>query len=304
MQHTKTILIIEDEDELRQSIVEILKFEGFAVIEAATGEKGIELLTNKEPDLILCDIMLPDIEGYDILDTYNQLDKPKDIPFIFITALFDREHFRQGMEKGADDYLVKPFNRIELLKSITTQWDKINAIKTNVAADSPSNSNEEGGVFLINDLSSKEKDKISSLVEEALNALETSNSIHDLISKIDKELKNALLTSEQRKVLQAIKNQVSTNKSSRKELTIFLLKFNLIYPNFISNLKKKHQQLSVNDVFLSSATLMGLDTNQIANMMHISEGSVRKNRYRLKKRLGLSKESDFYTYIHTYIVAD
>ena len=305
MESAKKILIIEDEDELRHSIVEILHYEGFEVIDAGTGSKGIELLTHESPDIILCDIVLPDIKGYDILDAFNATPKIRDIPFIFMTALFDREHFRQGMEKGADDYLVKPFSREELLKSISIQSEKAAARKQHNSTNKASlNAQIMSGEKLTQKQSESNQDKISLLIEEAITVLETSNSIQVLLNKIDSELTNSALTKEQIDQLKLIKKQVGTNKESRNELTLFLLKFNHIHPHFIINFKKKHHTLSSNEMFLASATLMGLDTNQIAALMHISEASVRKNRYRLKKKLGLPKEQDIYTYIQTFIKAE
>jgi len=124
----KKILVIEDELLLRQGVAEILGFEGYAVFEAENGEAGIQASLDYQPDLILCDIMMPVMDGFEVLSKLHQNERTRLIPFIFMTALSDRSDLRMGMELGSDDYVTKPFTRNELLNSITTRFKKIDEI--------------------------------------------------------------------------------------------------------------------------------------------------------------------------------
>lgn len=120
----KTILVIEDEEAIRENIVELLEAEHFSVIAAETGQQGIQRARAYQPDLILCDIVLPDIDGYQVLSQIRQDPDTSLIPLIFVTAKADKTDIRQGMTLGADDYLTKPFTRAELLTTITTRLNK------------------------------------------------------------------------------------------------------------------------------------------------------------------------------------
>ncbi|NIJ52607.1 response regulator [Dyadobacter arcticus] len=112
------ILIIEDNDDIRESTAEILEFSGYVVRQANNGKEGVELALRQRPDLILCDIMMPEMDGYGVLYMLGKNLETDSIPFIFLTAKAERIDFRKGMEMGADDYLTKPFDEIELLKAI------------------------------------------------------------------------------------------------------------------------------------------------------------------------------------------
>ncbi|MEI6899514.1 MAG: response regulator [Bacteroidota bacterium] len=133
----QTILIIEDEQPLREAIGDILKFEGYSVIDACSGEEGLELALQNFPDLILCDIILPGISGYEVLKMIRTSQSLSLTPFIFLTALGQKAHMRQGMEMGADDFLSKPFIRTDLLKSISARFLKADEVhkKDEYAAD-------------------------------------------------------------------------------------------------------------------------------------------------------------------------
>ncbi len=127
----KKILVIEDELLLRQGVAEILSFEGYNVFEAENGEAGIRATLEYQPDLILCDIMMPVMDGFEVLSQLQQNPRTKLIPFIFMTALADRSDLRTGMDLGSDDYVTKPFTRDELLNSISTRFKKIDEINLN-----------------------------------------------------------------------------------------------------------------------------------------------------------------------------
>lgn len=121
----KTILIIEDNLEIRESTAEILELTGsYDILTAENGRIGVDMAVNHVPDLILCDIMMPELDGYGVLYTLHKFDATASIPFIFLTAKSERTDFRKAMEMGADDYLIKPFDEIELFNAIESRLRK------------------------------------------------------------------------------------------------------------------------------------------------------------------------------------
>lgn len=121
---SKTILIIEDNDDIRENIVEILELAGFQIQQASNGKMGVDLAIQHKPALILCDIMMPELDGYGVLYILNKNPDTVHIPFIFLTARAERLDLRKGMEMGADDYLTKPFDDLELLNAIDIRLKK------------------------------------------------------------------------------------------------------------------------------------------------------------------------------------
>jgi DNA-binding response OmpR family regulator len=118
------ILIIEDNNDIRESTAEILEFSGYVVTQADNGKKGVELAFESRPDLILCDIMMPELDGYGVLSILGKNAATDSIPFIFLTAKAERIDFRKGIEMGAGDYLTKPFDETELLQAIEARLAK------------------------------------------------------------------------------------------------------------------------------------------------------------------------------------
>lgn len=124
----KKILVIEDAQSLRRDILEMLSFEGFHVSGAENGIVGVERAKEYLPDLIICDIMMPALDGYGVLEQLRAHEPTATVPFIFLTARTDRVDMRHGMERGADDYLTKPFTANELLNTVHARLDKQAAI--------------------------------------------------------------------------------------------------------------------------------------------------------------------------------
>lgn len=122
------ILVIEDERHVRENLLDLLEMEGFEVIAAEDGQLGVQLAQEQAPDLILCDVMMPKLDGYDVLRILRQNPVTVKIPLILLTAKAARADLRKGMELGADDYLTKPFTREELLGAISTRLAKQAAI--------------------------------------------------------------------------------------------------------------------------------------------------------------------------------
>jgi CRP-like cAMP-binding protein/CheY-like chemotaxis protein len=124
-----TILLLEDNDRIRANTAELLGMAGYLVQTAANGQLGVAMALAAKPDLVLCDIMMPELDGYGVLQIFNQNPQLAGVPFIFLTAKTERADIRRGMELGADDYLAKPFNKAELLSAVTTRLARFRRLK-------------------------------------------------------------------------------------------------------------------------------------------------------------------------------
>jgi CRP/FNR family transcriptional regulator, cyclic AMP receptor protein len=131
----KHLLLIEDNDGIRENTAEILELAGYSVATAENGKKGVEMALSKKPDLIICDVMMPVLDGYGVLHLINKNSQLAGIPFIFLTAKAERSDFRKGMEMGADDYITKPFDDIELLKAVESRLNKTALLKKEYQAN-------------------------------------------------------------------------------------------------------------------------------------------------------------------------
>ncbi|MFB5944547.1 response regulator [Albibacterium profundi] len=120
----KTVLVIEDHDDIRESIIEILEMADYNVMSAGDGKAGFELALKHTPDLILCDIMMPILDGYGVLYLLGKHEATAHIPLIFLTAKVERADIRKAMDMGADDYLTKPFDDMELLNAVESRLKK------------------------------------------------------------------------------------------------------------------------------------------------------------------------------------
>lgn len=120
----KKILVIEDNPDVRENLQEILELNGYAAIGAENGKSGVKMAQAEMPDLILCDIMMPELDGYGVLHILSRQAKTADIPFIFLTAKAEKEDFRRGMSMGADDYITKPFDPTTLMQTIEARLAK------------------------------------------------------------------------------------------------------------------------------------------------------------------------------------
>jgi CheY-like chemotaxis protein len=153
----KTILVIEDSQEVRENISEILELSSYKVITAEEGKTGVEIALRERPDLIVCDIMMPVLDGYGVLHLLNKHEETYGIPFIFLTAKSDKSDFRKGMEMGADDYITKPFDGIELLSAIEIRLKKSENLKKFVSSSSDAlnmfikNAGKNANIRLISD---------------------------------------------------------------------------------------------------------------------------------------------------------
>ncbi len=126
------ILVIEDDSNIKQTITDLLETEGYEVIPACNGSEGIELAKKLLPDLIICDIVMPVKNGYDVINEVSKFPGTSLIPFLFLSARVEHTDVRQGMQLGADDYLTKPFKVEELLKAVEVRLKKSSLIKENL----------------------------------------------------------------------------------------------------------------------------------------------------------------------------
>lgn len=133
MKHT--ILVIEDENSIRNDLTEILLFEGYTVLSADNGATGLQLAIEQLPDLILSDVMMPEMDGYELLSALSENPLTRLIPVILVSAMAETENWRAGMNKGAADYLIKPFTRNQLLDAIHSRLQKLEFVNEQRQAD-------------------------------------------------------------------------------------------------------------------------------------------------------------------------
>lgn len=120
----KKILVIEDQEDVRENIEELLQLSNYDTVAASNGKEGVKKALESRPDLILCDIMMPEMDGFDVLYLIGKNPEIASTPFIFLTAKAEKTDFRKGMNLGADDYITKPFEEMELLGAIERRLQK------------------------------------------------------------------------------------------------------------------------------------------------------------------------------------
>jgi CheY-like chemotaxis protein len=133
----KNILVIDDNADIRENTAEILELAGYNVFTAENGKKGVDAAIKQKPDVIVCDIMMPELDGYGVLHLVRKNKEMQNTPFIFLTAKTERSDLRKGMEMGADDYITKPFDDIELLNAVETRLRKAEILQQQYATGAP-----------------------------------------------------------------------------------------------------------------------------------------------------------------------
>jgi CheY-like chemotaxis protein len=126
---SKRVLLIEDDKTVRENTEELLMLSEYKVYTAKNGKEGVEVAKKEIPDIIVCDVMMPEMDGYDVLSNLAQDDKTLDIPFIFLSAKTDHKDIRRGMDLGADDYLTKPFEEEDLINAIESRIAKVEILR-------------------------------------------------------------------------------------------------------------------------------------------------------------------------------
>jgi DNA-binding response OmpR family regulator len=315
----KTILIIEDNKSLREEVFEALRFEGYEVLQAESGKQGVKVAVSQHPDLILCDIMMPEMDGYEVLTRLRQHEQAKLIPFIFITALADRTNIRSGMEMGADDYITKPFSIKELTNAINVRLEKYYNIQIGYAVDNIEKNLQsklkglreqiniqKNYIAEISETNAKLtetlKEKETELFEEVVKAVETSNTLHIFRNQLEGELKTRNMSDQQKEMLKELLHKIERIGGRKDNWRIFQLKFNQVYPDFIGRITRLYPRLTQLELTIISTILFNLNSNQIASMLNISPESVRKSRYRLKKKLRLDPGESLVKFVHSFQV--
>jgi len=139
----KKILLIEDDVILRENTSELLELSDYEVVTAANGKIGLELAKESLPNIIVCDIMMPELDGYGVLEALSKNENTKHIPFIFLSAKTERKDVRKGMDLGADDYITKPFEEEELVSAIESRLAKAAILRDRTRPDDTNNSDSE-----------------------------------------------------------------------------------------------------------------------------------------------------------------
>ncbi len=148
----KRILLIEDDAILRENTAELLELSHFAVIKAPNGKIGIDTAKQQLPDIVVCDIMMPEIDGYGVLEALSKDTSTRHIPFIFLSAKTEHKDVRKGMDLGADDYITKPFTEDELITSIDSRLAKVAILKEEREYQKNSSNNREDELHSLHDL--------------------------------------------------------------------------------------------------------------------------------------------------------
>ena len=148
----KKILLIEDDIVLRENTAELLELSNYQVITAANGKLGVELANNNLPDIVVCDIMMPELDGYGVLEVLSKNQRTQHIPFIFLSAKTERKDVRKGMDLGADDYITKPFEENELISAIESRIARASILKDIRDKQNQGNKKEEDEIRNLNDL--------------------------------------------------------------------------------------------------------------------------------------------------------
>ena len=125
----RKVLLIEDDPVLRENTAELLELSEYEVVTASNGKKGVKAAKEHLPNVIVCDIMMPELDGYGVLDQLGKNESTRHIPFIFLSAKTEKEDIRKGMNLGADDYLTKPFEEQDLFNAIESRLARVSILK-------------------------------------------------------------------------------------------------------------------------------------------------------------------------------
>lgn len=146
------ILFIEDDTVVRENTAELLQLSGYEMVTAPNGKRGIEVAKKEIPDIVVCDVMMPELDGYGVLQTLSKDPDTSHIPFIFLSAKTEHKDIRKGMDLGADDYLTKPFEEEELISAIESRLAKVSILKKLGDRATPAQKPDEHQINSLNDL--------------------------------------------------------------------------------------------------------------------------------------------------------
>jgi DNA-binding response OmpR family regulator len=245
----KKILLIEDDVILRENTAELLELSNYCVITAPNGKAGLDIALNHLPNIIICDIMMPELDGYGVLEALAKNENTKHIPFIFLSAKTERKDVRKGMNLGADDYITKPFEEDELISAIESRLAKASILKDRSDERQETASyNDEDELRTLNDLKNFFDD----------NGKEITFSKGDVIYEEGQNSNNIFLIS---------KGLIKCHKLDEqgKDLTTALYKEDDLfgYTSFTQNLPYQETATAVKD-----SKLVALSKNELKNVLN------------------------------------
>ena len=313
------ILVIEDEQDIRESIVDILMLEGYSVASAENGVLGLEEIYKKKPDLILCDIMMPDMDGFEVMKQVKMLFPRYEIPLVYITALSERKDFRFAMNLGADDFITKPFTVDELLTSVEVRLEKAKSVEFRVSQELDKieyeiqrrleslNQKQKQQEQELNEMSLAKGElelklniKEHEFLDEALSMVDLLNMIQNLERTINSELERIDITDREKKTFTMLKNRIKSRTMFHNARSIFQMTFDKTYPHFSTRLMSVYPKVSPTEVTIACALATDLSTDSLANLLNILPESIRKTKYRLKQRLELKRDENLVEYLKQF----
>lgn len=313
----KTIMVIEDDNILRENTCDFLKEEGYNVISAEDGLVGLQQAISNQPDLILCDIMMPNMDGYDFYNTIQQIKSTATIPLIFLTAKTEKEDIRTGMHLGADDYITKPFDYNDLRFSIKTRLEKfekvqlINDEKFYSLIDNPIM-----GVFIyhndrfsfVNENFSKifglsRADLMNTPIENLISVGETKS----VLGKIDLCFKNTKTTvhtkfytkqntEEQNKLVEIFAGIVSYNGSDSMLGYVVEIAKTAKKSSFTVRKDKSAKTLSKRELQILAMVCKGSSNSEISDILGRSTRTIEAHRANIIKKTSVKNSADLVFY--------
>lgn len=276
----KKILLIEDDTALRENTAELLEFANYTVVSAPNGRIGIEKAKKELPDIIICDIMMPEIDGYGVLEAVSSDENTSHIPFIFLSAKTEHKEIRKGMDLGADDYLTKPFEESELLSAVESRLAKASILsKINYGGSQESDSEQLNNLNQLKNYFCDEGVLLHYKKDETIyNQGDHSNSLFLLLKGVvkthsinanGKELITSLYKADDFLGFNSFDDNVPYNESATAVEDIQIMEISKIY---VKDILKKSQDVSLE--------LMNLLTNDLTavkqQLLKMAYNSVRK----------------------------
>lgn len=286
----KKILVIDDAEFILESTSALLEFEGYSVFTAENGKIGFEKAIEHKPDLILCDISMPIMDGFEVLENIRANDITHRTPFIFLTAFNEKSNMREGMTKGADDYLVKPYTRDEIVSAINAQWRKYNVFEEHVKTKV-----EQVGKSVTYALPHEFRTAINEIKgnagiiyqeSESLNTEEIKSLSHDIVqsvSRLSKITENYLLYIRL--------NNIEVNENLKKELITstteepFAVAFDIV-----NNIAAKHNRFE--DLEIENET-MEISINISSENFYVIINELSDNAFKFSKKGSKVRLSSF-----------
>lgn len=268
------ILIVDDIPSNIRLMVSILDEHGYSVSYAKNGEQAIELCKKVDFDLILLDVMMPGMDGFEVSEVIKSMDNMEKVPVIFLTARTDQESIIQGFETGGVDYVTKPFSEKELLVRIRTHLElKHTRDMLETELDFKKKMMTENALYITR------RTELGNAIIENLKAInkDTGNEYSDKIISAISKLKNLI---------------------QGQEWKEFELRFEKEHKSFRENLEKKHSNLTPNEVKLCTFLRLNMSSKEISEITGQSVRALETARSRMRKKLGLQRSDNLVQYLY------